>query len=256
MSKYYLLDKPYVLEYAFYPCDDCREPPSYATDILVPVEEDICVACRFYLTDAGYPTILFFHGNGEVASDYDAIATYFFKANLNLIVAEFRGYGASNGAPTFANVISDAHTILNAVKKELEKRDFRKAIYIMGRSMGSVSALELARHHPKECRGLIIESGFPCASRIARRVGAPLLEQDIRQVEYDCLEKIRNITIPALIIHGSDDSLVSIEEAYTLERELGSKDKRLYIIRGADHNSVMAVDIAGYFQAIHEFIHR
>ena len=174
MSKYYLLDKQEVLDYAFYPCNECSEPPSYAMDILIPVEEDIRVACRFYLADAGYPSLLFFHGNGEVASDYDSIAPFFFKTNVNLIVAEFRGYGVSNGKPTFASVISDARTILFAVNKELAKRDFQKALYVMGRSIGSVSALELAHYHTKEFHGLIIESGFPCASRIARRVWSTL----------------------------------------------------------------------------------
>jgi hypothetical protein len=120
--------------------------------------------------------------------------------------------------------------------------------------MGSVAALELAKSYPDEIRGLIIESGFPSATRIARRLQLPVPEADIKKIEDECLQKMRDITMPALIIHGDSDSLVTIDEAYTLEKELGSSDKRLFIIRGADHNSVMANDIAGYFQAITEFI--
>ena len=124
----------------------------------------------------------------------------------------------------------------------------------MGRSMGSVPALELASNHPEKIKGLIIESGFPCASRIVRRLQIPMAEADLKLIEDECLEKIRRITLPALIIHGEQDSLVSVQEAYTLEKELGSADKRLLIIPGADHNTVMAEDIDGYFQAIREFI--
>lgn len=256
MSYYYLLDQPHILRYAFFPSKEVSKSPDYAFDLAVPVEENIHVSCRCFIGDPGYPSLLYFHGNGEVASDYDMIAPYFFRlCAVNLLVAEFRGYGASNGSPTFAGLISDAHPILNFVSEELLKRGFREEIWIMGRSMGSVPALELANHYPEKIHGLIIESGFPCAARIVRRLQLPMSETDLKVLEDECLQKIRKITLPALIIHGEQDSLVSVQEAYTLERELGSAEKRLYIIPGADHNSVMADDINGYFKAIRDFIH-
>jgi len=256
MSYYYLLDHPQVLQYAFYPTNEWSVCPDYATDLFVSVDADIRVACRFFAADPKFPTVLFFHGNGEIACDYDSIAPYFFsQSNVNLVVAEFRGYGASDGRPTFAGVIADAHMIFKAVSKEVSGRGYRKDIWVMGRSMGSVPALELAKNYPKKIKGLIIESGFPSATRIAKRLGLPVPEPDVKLIEDECLQKIRDITLPALIIHGDRDNLVVIDEAYTLERELGSADKRLLIVRGADHNSVIACDIAGYFKAIKDFVH-
>jgi len=256
MSYYHLLDQPHILPYAFYPTNEFSECPDYAFDLAIPVEENIHVSCRFFIGDPDYPSLLYFHGNGEVAGDYDIIAPYYFKfCGVNLLVAEFRGYGASNGSPTFAGLISDAHPILNAVSKELSGRGFREEIWIMGRSMGSVPALELAACYPEKIRGLIIESGFPCAARITRRLQLPMAETDLKVLEDECLQKMRKITLPALIIHGEQDSLVSVQDAYTLERELGSAEKTLFTIPGADHNSVMVEDIDGYFKAIREFIH-
>ena len=257
MSNYKLLDHPIVLQYAFYPINEWSICPDYATDLFITVEGEIKVACRLFVADPEYPSVLLFHGNGELASDYDGIAPYFFNyANVNLIVAEFRGYGASGGSPTFATTISDAHKIFKGVSEEIAKRGYRNDIWLFGRSMGSVSALELAKHYPQEISGLIIESGFPSASRIARRLGLPVPAADIKLIEDECLQKMRDITMPALIIHGESDSLVTVNEAYTLERELGSSEKRLFIIQGADHNSVMAMDVAGYFRAVKEFVHR
>ncbi|NLX90210.1 MAG: alpha/beta hydrolase [Firmicutes bacterium] len=255
MSHYHLLDQPIILRYAFSPSSEMSDCPEYAFDLSILVEENVYVSCRFFMADLNYPSILYFHGNGEVASDYDEIAPFYFNlANANLIVAEFRGYGASSGIPTFAGLISDALPILKGVSEQLSNFKFRKDIWVMGRSMGSVPALELASNHPEKIKGLIIESGFPCASRIVRRLQIPMAEADLKLIEDECLEKIRRITLPALIIHGEQDSLVSVQEAYTLEKELGSADKRLLIIPGADHNTVMAEDIDGYFQAIREFI--
>ncbi len=255
MSNYHLLDDPTLLQYAFYPRKDVSPCPEYAFDINVPVEEDIIVSCRFFIGDSSYPSFLFFHGNGEVASDYDNIAPYFFKlAGVNLVVAEFRGYGASSGFPTFAALIADAHPLKKAVAAELSSRGFNQELWLMGRSMGSVPALELAFLYPQEIRGLIIESGFICAARIARRLGLPLEEPELELVEDECLQKVQGITLPALIIHGEWDSLVPVEEAYSLEKELGSAPKELLLIPEADHNSVMMLGREKYFAAIRDFI--
>ena len=256
MSNYYLIDQPIVLQHAFFPNNSRSACPDYANDLHIRVQDDIHVSCRFFAADPKYPSILFFHGNGEIASDYDYVAPYFFnQCRVNLIVAEFRGYGLSNGSPTFAGLIADASPILKGVAEEISKRGYREYVWVMGRSMGSVPALELAAEHPGEIQGLIIESGFPCATRIVRRHRLPLPEEDLRLVEDECMQKLRRITSPALIIHGEQDSLVSIDEAYTIERELGSGEKRLFTIPGADHNTVMSADVAGYFGAIRDFIH-
>jgi alpha-beta hydrolase superfamily lysophospholipase len=255
MSYYHLLDHPLVLQYAFYPHNEVSECPRFAFDFTVPVEDYNHVSCRFFKGDPNYPSLLYFHGNGELAGDYDQIAPFYFKlVGVNLIVAEFRGYGGSSGFPTFAGLISDALPILRTAKEKILSQGFREEIWVMGRSMGSVPALELAGRHAEEISGLIIESGFPCATRLARRLQLPVAETDLQVIENECLEKIRGITLPVLIIHGEQDSLVAVEEAYTLEKEIGSSDKRLIIIPGADHNSVIAEDFNGYFQAIKEFI--
>ena len=256
MTSYYLIDKPLALQHAFYPDKTRSTCPDYASDLLIRVQDDTYVSCRLFASNPEYPTVLFFHGNGEVASDYDSIAPYFFKlCSVNLLVAEYRGYGASDGFPTFAGLIADAHRIFRNVSEEISKMSFRKEIWVMGRSMGSVPALELAASYPLEIPGMIIESGFPCATRIVRRHRIPIPESELKIVEDECLQKLRRITIPSLIIHGERDSLVDIKEAYTIERELSSAEKRIFIIPGADHNSVMVMDIDGYFKAIGDFIH-
>jgi alpha-beta hydrolase superfamily lysophospholipase len=141
---------------------------------------------------------------------------------------------------------------LETAREKVLELGFRDEIWVMGRSMGSVSALELAGRHGEKIKGLIIESGFPCATRIARRLQLPVAETDLKVIE--CLEKISGITLPVLIIHGEEDSLVAIEEAHTLDREIGSTEKQLHIVPGADHNSVIAEDLQGYFRVIKEFI--
>ena len=51
--------------------------PSYkdkdTNDYLVEVEDNIHVSVRFFLKDKQFPTILFFHGNAELSSEYDEL---------------------------------------------------------------------------------------------------------------------------------------------------------------------------------------
>ena len=48
------------------------------------------------------PVILYFHGNGELASDYDMLAPLYTAKGITLLVADYRGYGRSGGTPTRA----------------------------------------------------------------------------------------------------------------------------------------------------------
>jgi pimeloyl-ACP methyl ester carboxylesterase len=99
--------------------------------------------------------------DGEVVSDYDDVSPFYHQKKLNLVVADYRGYGASNGIPTLTDLIHDSHLIFKEVKEELSRRNLRSDLWVMGRSLGSISALELAYHYQEEMKGLIVESGFP-----------------------------------------------------------------------------------------------
>ena len=69
---YAKLDQPGVLQYLFHPRQEAASnPPPGAIDHDIQVDEDISVGARFHLAEASDPNILFFHGNGEIVSDYD-----------------------------------------------------------------------------------------------------------------------------------------------------------------------------------------
>ena len=44
--------------------------------------------------------LVYWHGNGEVASDYDPFASIYHLLGLHLIVVDYRGYGWSTDTPT------------------------------------------------------------------------------------------------------------------------------------------------------------
>lgn len=258
MSNYHLLDRPDILQHAFYPRRGLSPCPPDAYDLTVPAGDDISLHCRLYSGGSHFPTILYFHGNGEIVSDYDGFAPMYINgAGANLAVAEFRGYGAAGGFPTFSAILEDGYRYLEALKEELERRRYSGRLFIMGRSMGSVPALELAAFAPgkdKAIEGLIIESGFVSATRIARRLGFKVPPEELKLLEEECRQKVKSINLPALLIHGEMDNLVPLAEAENIYSLLPSEKKELLIIKWADHNSLIFEGEEEYFSAIRKFV--
>jgi pimeloyl-ACP methyl ester carboxylesterase len=256
MPDYSEIDNSPALSYIFYPRDYHSHPPRNAFDKEISVAKDVAITCRFYKGDDNWPWIVFFHGNGEVVSDYDDISHFYVKHKLNLVVADYRGYGSSGGSPTLTDLVHDAPILFKAINEELLQRGQRTDVWLMGRSLGSISALELAYHQPDQIRGLIIESGFPSITRLILHLGMPAGAIELEPIYKACIEMIRKITTPTLIIHGEYDVLVPLREAEDLYDKIGAKDEELVIIRGADHNDIMFVGFEQYFGAILRFIER
>lgn len=254
MKVYKLLDQSPLVQYLFYPRKTFLPPPGGAFDFAVQVEKGISISCRFYEGEEIWPWILYFHGNGEVVSDYNSIAPCYHQQNLNLVVADYRGYGRSDGVPAFSTLVADAHKILKAVKDKLENMGAGENLWVMGRSLGSISALELAFHYPNSLKGLIIESGFISVVRLIEHLGLPTFGLNLSEIDRECLEKAGGITLPSLVIHGDEDNLVPLQQGEELYSQLGSEKKQLVIIPGAGHNDIMFVERDRYFSTIKEFI--
>jgi pimeloyl-ACP methyl ester carboxylesterase len=184
------------------------------------------------------------------------MSPFYHQKKINLVVADYRGYGASSGTPTLTDLIQDAHVIFKEVREELSRRNLRKDLWVMGRSLGSISALELAYHHQGEMKGLIIESGFPSVVRIMFHLGIPTQVMGLEKIDQECLERIKKIFIPALIIHGEQDSLVPLENAKDIYQNLGGQEKELLVIPSATHNDIMIVGFVDYFKSLQQFIEK
>ena len=256
MIDYSSLDQPFLQSIIFYPRQDHTPCPENAFDLPIWVADGVSISCRFYTGRDEWPWVLFFHGNGEVVSDYDEISPFYHQGKINLVVADYRGYGASSGTPTLADLVQDAHVIFKEVRAELLRRNLRKDLWVMGRSLGSISGLELAYHYQKEIQGLIIESGFPSIVRIMVHLGIPAQVMGLEKLDQECLERIKKVVLPTLIIHGEQDSLVPLENAREIYRYLGAAEKELLVIPSATHNDIMLVGFKDYFKAIRKFVAR
>jgi len=251
---YAALDKPELVRFVFYPRKWHTQPRPNSSDHVVPVADGVSITCRFYVHDRAAANILYFHGNGEVVADHDYLAPVYANYGINLFVADYRGYGASTGSPNFSNMVKDAHPIFEAFLGVLRDGGYSGKVFVMGRSLGSVSAIELASSYPDKISGLIIESGFASTVRLMSRLGYPQGYLGIKDFGFPNLTKIRTVTLPTLVIHGECDSVIPIEEGKDLYENVAARDKRILIIPDGDHNTLMMEGMAEYFKAIEDLV--
>lgn len=250
---YSLLDRAGVAQMIFHPRPDPGPPPPGASDHAIEVEPGVAIAARFYSASEGHPTVLYFHGNGEVMGDHDGIAHFYHEIGLNLLVAEFRGYGKSDGSPSVAALVTDSLDMVEYATVLLAEGGYDPRMFVMGRSLGSQPALEVAARGSKHVRGLIIESGAASIRRLIDRFGfsgdsgAALLAD-----KHEA--KIRSVRLPALLIHGETDDLVPLDQAAELYDLLEGTRRELVVIPGAGHNDILWVGRRQYFEAIQSFV--
>jgi pimeloyl-ACP methyl ester carboxylesterase len=251
---YRILDRPEVLAILFYPRREVGVPRLTAGthSVRIPVADGVEVGGRVFAAGANAPVILYFHGNGEIAADYDSIAPWYTRIGLTLFVIDYRGYGRSDGAPTASALIEDAWTCYGKAREvlgalQLAPRD----VYVMGRSLGSAAALEIASRARDGIKGLIIESGFAYTFALIERIGFLQVADALEQRDgFGNLDKIARVTAPTLIIHGERDWLIPIADAELLFEASLAKDKTLLRVPGAGHNDLMLVGRGAYFEAI------
>ena len=250
------LDKPDVLLFLFHPRKDPpSEPLQGAVDYTITVDKGVILACRFYSAGPQAPAILFFHGNGETVDDYEENGLNYNRLGISLLAAEYRGYGRSTGEPTAGAMIGDAHKIFAEVRKWRTQQKQTGPLYVMGRSLGSASAIELAANYEADIAGLIIESGFAYTEPLLRFIGVDTKRLGI--TEADCFgnfEKIKTFKNPLLIIHAQFDQFIPVSDAEALLKNCPARRKQLQVIAGADHNSILRFGGSDYFKFIKNFI--
>jgi uncharacterized protein len=248
-------DRQEINSLIFYPRpDESVSPPAGSEDCLFSVEPDIRIGGRFYLADPLGPHLLFFHGNGEIASDYDEAGLIYQQLGLSLLALDYRGYGRSQGIPSIGTLLTDALTVFDQVFEWVRERERRGPLLIMGRSLGSAPAIEIASKKAEKIAGLILESGFAYSLPLLKLIGIPVDYLKLQEKDgFRNYQKIAEVTKPTLILHAQFDELIPLNEADILLRNSGAHRKELIVIPRAGHNDITALCGMEYFKTIARF---
>lgn len=250
---YAILDRPEILAYLFHPRQEWldADEDSSARDVMIPVEQDVVVGARFHIKGKSCPNILFFHGNGEIVADYDELGPVYNEMEINFLPVDYRGYGRSSGTPTVSAMMEDCQVIFEFVDNWLEEEGYRGSLIVMGRSLGSASALEIADTHIEKIDGLIIESGFAYAGPLLRLLGADPVRLGFKEENgFANLDKIKRVNKPTLIIHAEKDHIIPFSDGEALYNASAASDKTFLKILYANHNDIFARGLSEYLEAV------
>ena len=251
------LDRPEILMFLFHPRPQWGDSPENAEDLMIPVEDDVVIGGRFHSCAKEAPTILFFHGNGEIVADYDDMGPLYNREGINFLPVDYRGYGLSGGRPTITSMMRDCHTIFDFVTKWLEEKGYAGPLIVMGRSLGSASALELAANYEDRIDALIVESGFAYAGPLLRLLGIDPDSIGFKEEQgFRNIDKISQFHKPTLVIHAEFDHIIPFSDGVALFDACPSKHKRFLKIPGANHNDIFIRRLNNYMRAIKELTTR
>ena len=160
------------------------------------------------------PWVLYLHGNASnVATRLNILHCERLRAlGLNVLAAEYRGFGGMEGVPTEAGLDADARSAYAYLRQSLHADPRRIIIY--GWSLGSAVAVDLASHVDEAA---VVLEGAP-ASVVAigeRRYPFFPIRLLIRN-PFESIRKIDKIGSPVLFLHSSPDEIIPFEEGRRL----------------------------------------
>jgi len=178
-------------------------------------------------------TILFFHGNGGNVTSVAWLGQRFAKHGFNVLVFDYRGYGASDGvAADETGLYADGDA---AVAFLVNKQNIRaERIILYGHSLGTAITADVASRG--NFGAVVLESGFSSASSVASTAlpWLPRWLHFLSKNRFESARKLTNVRSPILIAHGDPDQTIPTNEARLLFAS-ANEPRKLLIVPGAGH---------------------
>ncbi len=176
---------------------------------------------------------------------------------FSVFAIDYRGFGKSDGdLPSEAMCYEDARAGW-AWLAQRQPDSARRFIY--GHSLGGAVAIDLAASLARgdhgtlpKARGLIVESTFTTLADVAAELSWSWLPTNlILSQKFDSIDKIREVDVPVLVVHGAGDRFVPSkfsQALYTAARG----PKKLLLIENGSHNNSMWMGTEEYQHALSE----
>jgi len=193
------------------------------------------------------PGLLWFGGNAETTAGIWPVLAAWRPPEFGLLTLDYRGYGESDGTPTEAGLYRDGEAAWDAL---VHRPDIDPArVVVFGRSLGSAVALHVAV--ARSVRAVVLESPLSSAADL-RRAHYPYLPGALLRLRLDNVARARQLTVPLLVFHGSDDRVAPLAMGRAVAE--AGRARALHVIAGAGHNETFAVGAQWYRDTMTAFL--
>jgi len=206
------------------------------------------------------PCVIYLHGNASSRAEARSVISTVVPYNMKLVGIDLSGSGMSEGEYISLGYYekSDVAALVNYL---LDNR-MASRIALWGHSMGASTAIMYCGSHPvHHVKCMILDSGYASFDKLAEETvermplppGIPrklLLSVGVRHVRKIVRERAgfdlndvqpaksaKHVDVPALIIHGVEDEVVSVNHALSIFKNYACPEKELAKIDGGQHDS-------------------
>ena len=214
------------------------------------------------------------HGyNSYGMFDMSATAAPYRGMGYNVIIVDNRAHGKSEGKFIGFGCL-DRMDVLNWCRYAIQRFGKDCEILFHGVSMGAATVLLASGENclPKQVKGVIADCPFAGAYEefgyIMRHnykvPGKPLLyfvsmvckiRAGYTFGQCSVIKSVKNIKIPVLFIHGTEDTFVPPYMTKKMYKACRSKHKYIYLCEGATHCYSAFYDMPTYFRKVSDFVY-
>jgi len=205
---------------------------------------------------ASAPLIIIVHGWGSNSELMLPVAGIFHRAGLNVLLFDSRCHGQSEG-DTYSALPRFSEDINHAIEQAVKTLPFNGKIILLGHSVGAGAVLYSSSKR-NDIAAVISLSAFGSPQWLMTRyfqnfkLPKLLIKFLLSYIQWIIGHKfaeiapvntIKNLKVPVLVVHGTHDNTVPIEDAYAIQKN--NSNGRLLIVDKAEHDSVDKIESHG-----------
>lgn len=174
----------------------------FAEKVLTTPDKETVITWRA-AARSGFPTLLYFHGNGGSLAGRGGRLQALQQAGFGIAIMSYRGYSGSTGSPSETANNTDARQLYDELRDQgISAND----VIVYGESLGTGVATRLARD--VDVAGLILDSPFTSIADRAAELYPWFPVRPFITDKYPVSNLISKINAPLLILHGEQDQVV------------------------------------------------
>ncbi|PPR79172.1 MAG: Multifunctional-autoprocessing repeats-in-toxin [Alphaproteobacteria bacterium MarineAlpha3_Bin5] len=242
---------PVITFLSFHPDDRYIIPqtllPKGMEEVFIETKDGVTIQALYLPHPSSKRFTIYFHGNA--GNIYHRIHDYekLHKLGTSILAVSYRGYAKSEGYPSESGIYLDGKAAFDFVKNIIKVSE--KNIYILGRSIGTTVAVDLAQD--TDIGGLILISPLSSGQDQASFMGLGFAAQ-LATNAFQNEKKVRRLKAPLLVIHGNQDKIIPIDFGLKVFKAATSV-RFFYEVKGGGHNNLTSKFGDQVFSAVSDF---
>jgi fermentation-respiration switch protein FrsA (DUF1100 family) len=193
-------------------------------------KDNLELTAWYKAANKGKPTVLYLHGNAGHIGYRMPVIRPFIDRGYGVLLLEYRGYGGNPGKPSEKGLYLDAEA---GIAFLIQHGVASNRLVIYGESLGTGVATYLTTQYPA-C-ALVLQTPFTSLVNLAHFHYPFIFIKSWDR--FESIDRMKQINIPLLVLHGKRDSIVPYEEGVAIFNA-ANEPKKMLTFDDKNHNDL------------------